>query len=78
MNTILKNELSHVTNIDILKIDVEGGELNVLNGVDFNKYKPKLILLENICKNSSINDFLYSKGYRLDKEISYNQFFVLQ
>jgi FkbM family methyltransferase len=78
LNTILNNELSNVTHIDILKIDIEGGELKCLHGLDFNKYKPTIILLENICKNIDINTFLYSKGYILDKEIEYNQFYKLR
>lgn len=32
--------------IDFLKIDVEGWELQVLSGADFIKYRPKVILLE--------------------------------
>jgi FkbM family methyltransferase len=78
LNTLLKNELSNVTHIDILKIDIEGGELKCLQGLDFNTYKPTIILLENICKNKDINNFLYSKGYVLDKEFSYNEFYKLR
>jgi FkbM family methyltransferase len=78
LNTLLKNELSNVTHIDILKIDVEGGELKCLYGLDFNTYKPTIILLENICKQKEIYTFLYSKGYVLDKEFSYNEFYKLR
>ena len=77
LNMILEKELRDIINIDILKIDIEGGELKCLKGLDFDKYKPKIILLENICKNNAINLYLFSKGYRLDKEISYNQFYIL-
>lgn len=75
LNTILANELSQVTEIHILKIDVEGGELNVLKGLDLNKYKPTIIVLENICGNNNIKEYLLSFGYSLDKEMSYNQFY---
>lgn len=34
--------------IDILSIDLEGIEDNILNQIDFNKYRPKVIILENI------------------------------
>ena len=75
LDTLLKNELSGVSNIDILKIDVEGGELKVLLGLDFSKYSPTIILVENICKKTDIYNFLLSKRYTLDKEIDYNQFY---
>ena len=77
LNTILQAELSRVKNIDILKIDIEGGELKCLKGIDFEKYKPKVICLENIYKNVLIRDYLVKKGYKLDKEISYNEFYVV-
>lgn len=35
-----------VSNIDLLSLDVEGYELNVLKGLDFEKYKPKYMLIE--------------------------------
>jgi FkbM family methyltransferase len=36
------------SSIEFLKVDVEGAELQVLNGLDFNKYRPKVVLLECI------------------------------
>lgn len=63
-----------VQDIDLLSLDVEGFELNVLKGLDFNKYRPKHILVEArfkpeideyICKfytqidRLSIHDYLY-------------------
>lgn len=77
LTSILKSELSHVQNIDILKIDIEGGELKCLKGLDLDAYRPKLIVLENICKNADINEYLVTRSYRLDKEIQYNQFYTL-
>lgn len=76
LNTILSQEIPSIPQIDILKIDVEGGELKVLNGIDLLKYKPKIILLENITNNMQIPDYLEKYGYVLDKHISYNQFFI--
>ena len=77
LNTILKTELNNVKNIDILKIDIEGGELKCLRGLDFNAYRPKLIILENITNDINITKYLNANGYILDKQISYNQFYVI-
>lgn len=56
--------------IDFLSLDVEGYELNVLMGIDFEKYKPKVIVVE--CHGDSINliDNVLSKYYDLDNKIS--------
>jgi FkbM family methyltransferase len=78
LNTVLSSELAHITNIDVLKIDIEGGELKCLQGLDLSKYKPRLIVLENITNNIDIKDYLYRVGYKLDKQISYNQFYLLE
>ena len=76
LNSILANELSTVNKIDVLKIDIEGGELKCLQGLDLNIHKPKLIVLENILNDTGIVSYLASYGYKLDKQISYNQFFL--
>jgi len=34
------------TQIDFLSLDVEGAELEVLNGLDFKKYRPRYVLIE--------------------------------
>jgi FkbM family methyltransferase len=50
-----------------ISIDVEGFELEVLNGIDFEKVKIDCFLIENNTKESygsePIRDFLKSKGY---------------
>jgi FkbM family methyltransferase len=76
LNSIIDTDIPEVKSIDILSIDVEGGEMNVLYGLDLIKYTPKVIVIENVTNDSNINNYLQSAGYRLDKHISYNQFFV--
>jgi FkbM family methyltransferase len=56
--------------IDLFSLDVEGYELNVLRGLNFKKYKPKVIVVE--CHGESIipvNNLL-SVFYDLDNKIS--------
>ena len=77
LNTILENELPHIQQIDILSVDVEGGELNVVKGLDLLKYKPKVVLLENVFDNQDLVNYMIQHNYKLDKHIDYNQYFVL-
>jgi len=78
--------------IDVLSIDVEGSELKVLKGLNFDKYKPKLIIVEyldlkankweipyNNFKNiqsSEIYNFLISKNYNFVNWVNGDLVFV--
>jgi FkbM family methyltransferase len=76
LNDCLPEILKNSTNIDIVSIDVEGGELNVLKGFDLNKYSVKVFVIENIFSNKDIGDYLLSYNYILDKRIDYNEYYI--
>ena len=69
LNNIIENSKFKNSKIDFVSIDVEGNEMNVLNGFNLKKYKPKLILLEFILPNKKefyekdINEITNSKVY---------------
>ena len=46
LNFFLKKFYGSFKKIDLLKIDVEGEELNVLKSINFKNYKPRLISIE--------------------------------
>ena len=77
LNSIIETEIPHVTSIDIMSIDVEGGELNVLKGLDLERYKPKIMVVENVFNSPNINEYLTKYNYVLDKQIDYNQYYKL-
>ena len=54
-----------ITNIQYLSIDVEGGELSILKGIDFDKVHIETIGVENSYSNNHIQKLLVSKGYKL-------------
>lgn len=55
-----------MTTIDFFSLDVEGYELEVLKGLDFNYCKPKVFLIEVYNKDyNQILKFLEEKGYTL-------------
>ena len=68
--------------IDFMNIDVEGHELNILNSIDFLKYKIKFICIEMIDHNDQaklinekLNEILERNGYILEKKIDFNFIF---
>ena len=79
LNNIIENSRFKDMEIDYISIDVEGHELSVLKGLNFKKYRPKLVILELIdpsikefheqklqnILNSSINKFMENEDYKL-------------
>ena len=79
LNNIIENSKFKDSKVDFVSIDVEGNEMNVLNGFNLKKYKPKLILLEfilpnkkefyekdiNEITNSEVYNFLIKNEYKL-------------
>jgi len=69
--------------IDFISIDVEGFEMQVLNSNNWNKNKPKLIILESNGSQKKPNvlyehvDFLKPLGYKLVYFNGLNSFFKL-
>jgi FkbM family methyltransferase len=55
--------------IDLLILDVEGFELNVLRGIDFQRHGPKFICVE-VRELRPIEEFLVSKGYRIEAQLT--------
>lgn len=76
LTDLLMTEIPEISSVDIISIDVEGGELKVLKGFDIEKYKPKIILVENFFKRSDISEYLANKNYVLDKQLDYNQIYI--
>jgi FkbM family methyltransferase len=73
-----------LTEIDFLKIDVEGGEADVLYGGDWRRYRPKVVVIEAVMPGSGEpawgewEPFLVSQGYRFALFDKLNRFYVAQ
>jgi FkbM family methyltransferase len=63
--------------IDFLSIDVEGSELEVLDGIDFSLYKFSYIIIESNKKSSEIKNILCSHGYTFIEEYQADLYFSL-
>ncbi len=62
--------------LDFLSIDVEGHEMEVLRGFDFDRWQPRLILLEDHVSNLHKHLFLKSAKYRLVRHTGHNGWYV--
>jgi FkbM family methyltransferase len=73
-----------LTAIDFLKIDVEGAEAQVLAGMDFSRFRPRVILLEAVAPGSMEDASaawerdLLAHGYRFAFFDRLNRFYVAE
>lgn len=65
---IQKHKLPYL--IDFFSLDVEGYELEVLKGINFNKYNFKYLLVECIENFETIKSFLKKKNYKYIRKMS--------
>ena len=64
LTTLLKTH--NITHVDFFSLDVEGFELNVLKGIDFEYCSPTWIVIEVYTKDlEEIMDFMDKKNYEL-------------
>lgn len=68
--------------IDLLKVDVEGGEADVLAGNDWTRFRPKLVVVEavapvtNAPTHAAWEPLLLAAGYRFGLDDTLNRFYV--
>jgi FkbM family methyltransferase len=62
--------------VDFISIDVEGHELDVLDGFDLERWKPRLILIEDLLLNVRLHRYLTRRGYRLLRRTGINNWYV--
>ena len=74
--TTLLDDHNFPINIDFVSIDTEGTELDVLQGIDFEKYNIFLFVIENNFEDQSCENFLKKYGYCKINRIAVNDFFI--
>ena len=80
--TEILNQFNAPSSFDLLTIDVEGFDFAVLQSLDFEKYQPRLIILEADDFNASqpqtepIYLFLVEKGYQFKGSLLTNLYFM--
>jgi FkbM family methyltransferase len=84
LSKILNEHVPFEQKIDFLSVDVEGLDLQVLESNDWDKFRPKVILVEildgslNSLMDKPIYQFLVSKGYSLFAKLVYTCIFKIE
>jgi FkbM family methyltransferase len=76
LDTILREHAPAVDRIDIVVVDVEGWELEVLNGLDFERFRPRVLIVENLFAEAGYRDYMRAKGYALWRHVEPNDVYV--
>jgi len=75
--TSVLDEYHAPTTIDFISIDTENTELDVLKGLDMNKYKVKVFCIENNFNEPMIEEYLLQFNYKKIHRLAVNDFYVL-
>jgi FkbM family methyltransferase len=64
------------TPLDFVSIDVEGHDIEVLDGFDLARWRPRLLLIEDIVQNLRLHRYLTGRGYRWFRRTGINSWYV--
>jgi FkbM family methyltransferase len=70
------DSLIDMNNVDILSIDVEGWELEVMKGLDTSRFRPGVIVLENLFSKQEYQRYMTERGYLLFKTLHPNEIYT--
>jgi len=78
LDYLFENQLSDIKKVDVMSIDVEGGELDVLRGFTKKELYPSIFVIECPYENRGPEEtaVLGSLGYTLVQKHSYNHFYM--
>lgn len=69
-------EANAPTPIDFLSIDVESHEIEALNGTTLTRWRPQLILIEDLAFNTRLHSYLRARGYKWIRRTGLNGWYV--
>ncbi len=65
-----------IYSVDYLSLDTEGGELEILQSIDFDRFYIYAISVENNYKSKKMRRFLKSKGFMLVKILNVDELYI--
>jgi FkbM family methyltransferase len=78
LNLVIETYLKDCDQIDFISIDVEGTELDILKGFNFNKFSPRIFVIEANSEQArnALNLFMLKQGYTEARRLGVNIFYV--
>lgn len=76
LDTILQEHAPDIRTVDCLSIDVEGWEIEVLEGFDIARFMPRVLIIENLLDDPKYRDYMNRHGYSLWKTIFPNEIYT--
>jgi FkbM family methyltransferase len=74
----LLDEAKAPTPIDFVSIDVEGHEVDVLDGFDIRRWRPRLVLVEDHALSLGLHASMTARGYKWIRRTALNGWYVPQ
>ena len=62
--------------LDYLSLDLEGFELPALQGLDFTRIRPRVVIIEDRLENLSRHRFMLRQGYKLVRRNGSNNWYL--
>ena len=78
LDTILAEHAPDVDRLDIVSVDVEGWELEVLDGLSFDRYRPEVLIVENLFDDAKYRRAMRERGYELWRSVAPNDVYALE
>jgi FkbM family methyltransferase len=76
LDTLLAEYAPDIDRVHAVSIDVEGWELDVLRGFSLERYRPRVLIVENVFADDGYRQALKSRGYRLWRHVAPNDVYV--
>lgn len=76
LDRILAEHAPDVSRLDVVAVDVEGWELEVLDGLSFDRYQPTVLIVENLFVDEAYRRVMRERGYALWRRVDPNDVYV--
>ena len=76
LDTLIREAVPTIGEIDVVCIDVEGWEIEVLQGLSSDRHMAKVFIIENLFAEQTYVDYMAGEGYSLWQRVEPNDIFV--